>query len=298
MTDASPHLAAARAAATTASEAHAHTATRFALSACHVAALLTVDELPDAASLTFDQDEDTVTAETTIELRTVRAADGRLLWFNAFTGYPVTEEQQALGDPPPLDADRIAAQLLAAYDADADVFSYPEQAERTGGDAVARELDIARSLAPRPGRVVTVTAPHGERHDFTLTGDDTITIDDNGTPLVGFTTTGAGWWPDPDETWEPLTPGGHTTERWIAIEAITTEAMWRDLEHALGLRLHELGRFKQWWDGARMLDGKYDLDAAIAWARRHRLPYEEARTVRYTPDVDGNAAAPHSSRSN
>ncbi|MEU7802672.1 hypothetical protein AB0B10_25770 [Micromonospora arborensis] len=81
--------------------------------------------------------------------------------------------------------------------------------------------------------------------------------------------------------------GGRVTARSVSIEGITTEAMWRDLEQALGLSRYELGRFKQWWTGPRTLDGCYDLDAAARWAQRNGLAYEDERTLRYDPAGEG-----------
>ncbi|MEV0734191.1 hypothetical protein [Polymorphospora sp. NPDC050346] len=151
---------------------------------------------------------------------------------------------------------------------------------------------------PHPGRRITVHAP-GQRHEYRLHGDATITIDVDDIPTVGFDSTGAGWWPDPDNTWQRLHPAGTETDRSVAIDGITTEAMWRDLERALGLPLHGLGPWKQWAaDRTKLLHNTagssttYDLDAAIEWATTNGLPYEDERTIRHDPTTPTTTAGP------
>ncbi|HKT02873.1 MAG TPA: hypothetical protein VJT31_25360 [Rugosimonospora sp.] len=88
--------------------------------------------------------------------------------------------------------------------------------------------------------------------------------------------------------WQRLDPAGQLTDRTVSIEGITSEAMWRDLEAALGLARFELGRFKEWVGGGpRHLSSQhgYDLDAAVAWARQHGLTYEDERSVRVPGDA-------------
>ncbi|MFF5230259.1 hypothetical protein [Dactylosporangium sp. NPDC000521] len=86
--------------------------------------------------------------------------------------------------------------------------------------------------------------------------------------------------------WHLPLPAGQLVERTVSIEGITTEAMWRDLEAALGLRRYSLGRFKEWAaDMPKHLHGGYDLDAAIAWARRHGLTFEAEQRVRVAADT-------------
>lgn len=64
---------------------------------------------------------------------------------------------------------------------------------------------------------------------------------------------------------------------------IHTGHLWRDLETTLGLPRYGLGGFKQWAaDRPKHLDGsRYNLDAAISWAHRNGIPYQEERTTRH-----------------
>lgn len=86
--------------------------------------------------------------------------------------------------------------------------------------------------------------------------------------------------------------GGQLKGRSLMIEGITTEAMWRDLERALGLPRYRLGRFKEWAAGdPKLLTAKYDLDAAARWAQSNGLPYEDERLLRYDPAAKSDEAA-------
>lgn len=73
-------------------------------------------------------------------------------------------------------------------------------------------------------------------------------------------------------------------ERSVMVHGIQTEEQWRDLERELGLALYGLGRWKEWAAGdPKLLTDRYDLDAAITWARARGLTYEVETNVRYTP---------------
>jgi len=74
---------------------------------------------------------------------------------------------------------------------------------------------------------------------------------------------------------------------------IHTEELWRDLETALGEPRYSLGRWKEWNAlGPKHLNQTYDLDKAVAWARKNGIPYTEERHVHNggttgTADPDG-----------
>ena len=74
---------------------------------------------------------------------------------------------------------------------------------------------------------------------------------------------------------------GEVTDRAVCIYGLT-EQQYRDLEAALGLQRHALGRYKAWSapDGV-YLGTQYDLDAAIAYARRTGLRYSETHEIHY-----------------
>jgi hypothetical protein len=131
-----------------------------------------------------------------------------------------------------------------------------------------------------PAREVVVVAPDGSRHCFTVTGDDDVTVLVDGEPVLGVDQHGPGRWYG--EQWQRLHPTGRLVDRSVAIEGITTEAQWHDLETALGLSRGHLGRFKPWAaDRPKILDGRrYDLDAAVAWARLHGLAFQDEKCVR------------------
>ena len=113
-------ITAARSAITAASDAAARAASRHAAQRSRLAALLTAQLLPDAASLVFSRGEDVLTAETTITLVHIRAGDGRLLWYSEWTDFAEHPDARDLDPPPDLDArtlDDIQSQLATAYDA-------------------------------------------------------------------------------------------------------------------------------------------------------------------------------------
>jgi hypothetical protein len=115
-------IEAARGAAITASDTAEQWAAVHADRRCQLAALLVAFDLPGAASLVFERDEDTVTAATTITLVNIRDANGALLWYNAGTGFGEHTDVPALGEPPELDTDAdtlsdIEYQIETAYDA-------------------------------------------------------------------------------------------------------------------------------------------------------------------------------------
>jgi len=63
---------------------------------------------------------------------------------------------------------------------------------------------------------------------------------------------------------------------------IHTEQLWRDLEAALDEPKYALGRFKPWAAlYPKHLDDQYDLDKAIAWARKNGIPYSEETRVHH-----------------
>ena len=135
-----------------------------------------------------------------------------------------------------------------------------------------------------PGPQVTVVAPDGTQHCFTVTGDHNMTVLVDGEPVLGVDRHGPGRWIG--EQWQRLHPADRLTKRSVAIEGITTKAQWHDLETALGLNPGELGYVRPWDAGraefsGRLLKGRYyDLDAAVAWARLHGLAYEDRQCVR------------------
>ncbi|MEV4199382.1 hypothetical protein [Micromonospora globbae] len=83
---------------------------------------------------------------------------------------------------------------------------------------------------------------------------------------------------------------GRLTDREVCIYGLT-EAQYRELEAAMGLPRHALGRYKQWSapDGV-YLGSRYDLDAAIGYARRTGLRYSETREVHHAPGAPRPAA--------
>ncbi len=143
----------------------------------------------------------------------------------------------------------------------------------------------ADTAAPgSPGPEVVVVAPDSTRHRFTVTGDHNMMVLVDGEPVLGVDQHGPGHWYG--EQWQRLHPADRLTERSVAIEGITTKAQWHDLETALGLNPGELGYVRPWEAdraefSGRLLDGRrYDLDAAVAWARLHGLAYEDKQCVR------------------
>ena len=75
-------ILAAGAAAVEAQDAAEEATARHAGARCRVAALIASSLLPAAATVVFDRDEDTVTAETEITVVNIRDSDGCLLWYN------------------------------------------------------------------------------------------------------------------------------------------------------------------------------------------------------------------------
>lgn len=280
----------ARAAVAAAEEAAGRAATRHAQQCCRLAALLATTLLPDAAVLVFDRDEDTVSADTTISLVHIRDAAGELLWYDPDTAFAEHPHARALGTPPTLAfgvLDDIQVQLAAAYDAVAGHF----EPTRDGGEQMPWANLLALPVAPAEQaagvpveREVVVQAPGRVEHRFALDGDDTVLVLVDGEAALAVDRHGPARWYG--QVWQRLDPAGHLVDRSVAIEGIITEAMWRDLEAALGLARFELGRFKQWAaDQPKHLSDHYDLDAAVAWARRKGLTYQDERTVRVPADA-------------
>jgi hypothetical protein len=115
----------ARAAAVAAEDTAEEWAAIHADSRCHLAALLVAFDMPDAASLVFKRDEDTIAAETSITLVNIRDSDGVLLWYDTGTGFNEHPDARALGEPPELEPDTLSDieyQIETAYDAHAGHF--------------------------------------------------------------------------------------------------------------------------------------------------------------------------------
>ena len=124
-------ILAAGAAAVEAEDAAEEAAARHADARCRVAALVAASLLPAAATVVFDRDEDTVTAETEITVVNIRDGDGRLLWYNPGTEYAAHPDAKDMGEPPDLYYDDLANmqnQIQAAYDA------HPGHFDTTGDD--------------------------------------------------------------------------------------------------------------------------------------------------------------------
>jgi hypothetical protein len=77
---------------------------------------------------------------------------------------------------------------------------------------------------------------------------------------------------------------GEVTDRGVCIYGLS-EQQYRDLEEAMGLVRHALGRYKAWSapDGVH-LGPQYNVDAAIGYARRTGLRYSETREIHYQAD--------------
>jgi hypothetical protein len=153
----------------------------------------------------------------------------------------------------------------------------------------------AGATAGPPGLHVVVAAPDGTEHHYRVSGDSTLTVLVEGQPVLGVDRHGPGRWIG--EQWQRLYPADSVADRSVSIEGITTEAQWHDLEHAAGLNRGDLGRFRQWAaDRPKILFGKpygtrnCDLDAAVEWARREGLAYEDEQRIRADP-VDSRSAA-------
>ena len=277
-------ISVARAAAGAAEEAADLAATRHAQRRCRLAGLLVAALLPSAATLVFDRDED-ISAETTIALVHIRAAGGALLWYDPDSAFAAHPDARALRTPPVLDGsvlDEVARQLRAAYDATGGHFDTSDDGAEVMLGANLLVLTVAAPSddpVDSAGREVVIEAPGREEHHFVLAGDDTVLVLVDGEPTLGIDREGPGRWCG--EVWQRLHPAGQLTERQVSIEGITNTALWQDLAAALGLDPCELGRFKPWAaDAPKHLSDRYDLDAAVAWARRHGLTYEDQRRVR------------------
>lgn len=145
-----------------------------------------------------------------------------------------------------------------------------------------------------PGLDVVVAAPDGTEQRHRVSGDQTLTVLVDGQPVLGVDRRGPGRWIG--DEWQRLYPADRVVDRSVAIEGITTEPQWHDLELAAGLTRGDLGRFKQWAVDRPtiLLEKPYgarscDLDAAVEWARRQGLPYEDEQRVRTDP-VDSRPA--------
>lgn len=263
-----------------------------------------------------------------VDLLAIRGDQGALLWFcDDFNDHPdaqalIDREQQ--GGPPTLllaadTQNAIQALLLQAAEADcavvfrrADLPAVPEATSSLlayPGERHLHELCLPAVLdearrhhgghhggePSNEGLAVVVVEPDGGRRGFRLSVDEVLAVEVGGVPVVGVDEHGAGWWPRPD-AWESLDQGGRLVARTVSIEGITKESAWRDLGRALGLGPYGLGRWKEWAAGQRkVLSSRYDLDAAVAWARRNCLAHEDERTARYevpsTGISDGSADA-------
>jgi hypothetical protein len=287
-------------ASVTAAAAAAGYAARYhATERCRLAALLAAFLLPGAASLVFIRDEDTVSAETSITIVSIRDSAGALLWYSDGTGYAGHPEARAMGTPPVLDPavlGEIQVQLEAAYDASPGHFDTTGDGAEQMPEANLLVLPVAALTEPpqrADGLEVVVAAGGHVVHRSVLAGDDTVTVFTDGEPVLGVDRDGPGRWHD--DTWLRLGPPGQLVRRSVSIEGITTEALWRDLETALGLRRGDLGWFKGWAaDRAKIVSDRYDLDAAAAWAQQNGLPYEDEQCVRVVPAAaqrDGEAAS-------
>ena len=165
-----------------------------------------------------------------------------------------------------------------------------------GGDRAALLLaalpallaPYATTTADSPGLHVVVAASDGTEHHHRVSGDGTLTVLVEGQPVLGVDRQGPGRWIG--EEWQRLYPADKVVDRSVAIEGITTEAQWHNLQLAVGLNPGDLGRFKHWaGDRPKILSGelpdgrRYDLDAAVAWARGHGLACEAEQRVRADP---------------
>jgi hypothetical protein len=149
----------------------------------------------------------------------------------------------------------------------------------------------AEKTASSPGLDVVVAASDGTEHHHRVSGDSTLTVLVDGQPVLGIDQHGPGRWIG--EQWQRLYSADRLVDRSIAIEGITTEAQWHELELAVGLSRGDLGRLKPWaGDRPKILSGKlsdgrrYDLDSAVTWARERGLAFEDEQRVR--ADVRGS----------
>jgi len=189
------------------------------------------------------------------------------------------------GDPAPGQA--AAMTMLTAAAAAVRAAAEAETAHRAEMAASEVHYDWLYSRAaaqPQPagapaggGRDVVVVTPDGKEHAFTVSGEDTAVVLVDGAPVLGVDQHGPGRWHG--EQWQRLHPADRVVERTVTIEGITTEDMWLDLQLALHA---ELGRFKPWAAGqpVTLSADRCNLDAALAWARRHGLACEDQQRVR------------------
>jgi hypothetical protein len=169
-------LTAARAAITATSDAADRAAARHAAQRSRLAALLTAQLLPDAASLVFSRDEDVVSAETIITLVHIRGGDGRLLWYGQWTDFAEHQDASDLGTPPDLDArtlDDIQSQLSIAYDASPGHFDTTADGAEVMPDANLLLLAVPdpAGRAPQPGGRNAPGAPGRHQTEETTAGD-------------------------------------------------------------------------------------------------------------------------------
>jgi hypothetical protein len=285
-------IAITRAAVTAAADAADWVAARHAEQRCRLAALLVAALLPAAATLVFDHADDTVTADTVIAPVHIRAGDGTLLWYDTDSAFAAHRDAQALGVPPALDGAMlgdIGRQLGAACDASPGRFPSSDDGAEVmlGANLLVLSIPAAAIAAVAPaGRQVLIEAPGRPEQRFLLAGDDTLLVLVDGEPAFGVDQHGPGRWYG--EVWQRVDPAGQLMERSVSIEGIATAAMWQELEAALGLDRHKLGRFKPWTVASpKYLSDSYDLDAAVAWARQCGLTYEDERRVRVPAGAGG-----------
>jgi len=149
-------IEAARSAAIAASDTARQWAAVYADRRCQLAALLVASGVPGAASLVFERDEDTLTAETIIRLVNIRDSNGALLWYNDDTGFAEDPDARALGEPPGLDSGALSdieCQIEAAYDTHAGHFDTTSDGAEVMRGANLLQLPVPfhpRSEAPPP----------------------------------------------------------------------------------------------------------------------------------------------------
>ena len=280
-------IAAACAAADTAAAAAARAAARHATYRARAAAALTSALLPAAATVVFTARTDHVDGATIIGLLLIRDHDGHVLWHDL----PAPDAARlGLDDPPDLNMDalgEIEAQIRRGYDADPAYFTASDDPARGPHDTGLLELPVpaARAEDPAPaaaGVIVTVHAPDGAARCYAVTGEQAMTVDVDGVPVLGIDAEGAGrWYAD---QWQRIDPHGELAGRTVTITGLTA-AMLPSLAAAAGGGPGTAGRFKTWAaDRPFQLAGEnYDLDAAIRWAREHGLGYEDQQLVRAEP---------------
>ena len=151
-------IAAAQAAAIAAADRADQAAACHASWRRHLAALLAASLLPGAASLVFEEDEDTVTDDTEIRLICMRGPADELLWYNPCTEFADQPDAVELGEPPSLDDGTLSAiefQLREAYDAVCGGFGTAADV-MTGANLLVLTIPSAAPSLPR--RVASGTA--------------------------------------------------------------------------------------------------------------------------------------------